>query len=238
MNMMNLRDIIDEFKENKKLYKIEWLWKNKMDYSEVGHLMNRADHDHFLNEGKNGCPIHKDLGNYICRLMIKRLSREELFELINEKKIFKNQILYNQYLQKLKRYQYDYNDYYYNYYNHYDYFDYEYDDDNSYNENISQKGKGKEKLKESNDKYFYHNKQSYSQYNYNEKSRSRSRNNHRYSYRSKEISPRRSNYYSDRNNKNHRKRKKSSDSLTDTVNKRHYKRKKYSHRNIESESDI
>ena len=148
-----LYPIIDEFNENKKLYKIEWLWKNKMDYSEVGHLMNRADHDHFLNEGKNGCPIHKDLGNYICRLMIKRLSREELIELINEKNIFKNQILYNQYLQNLKRYQYDYNDYYYNYYNNYNYFDYEYDDDdNSYNENISHKGKDKAKLKDSNDK--------------------------------------------------------------------------------------
>ena len=232
-----LYPIINEFNENKKLYKIEWLWKNKMDYSEVGHLLNKADHDHFLNEGKNGCPIHKDLGNYICRLMIKRLSREELIELINEKNIFKNQILYNKYLQNLKRYQYDYNDYYYNYYDHYNYFDYEYDDDNSYNENISHKGKDNAKLKDSNDKYFYHNRESYSRYNYNEKSRSRSRNSHRYSYRSKERSPRKSNYYSDQNNKNHRKRRKSSDSLTNTFNKKHYKRKMHSHRNIESESD-
>ena len=232
-----LYPIINEFNENKKLYKIEWLWKNKMDYSEVGHLLNKADHDHFLNEGKNGCPIHKDLGNYICRLMIKRLSREELIELINEKNIFKNQILYNQYLQNLKRYQYDYNDYYYNYYDHYNYFYYEYDDDNSYNENISHKGKDKAKLKDSNDKYFYHNRESYSRYNYNEKSRSRSRNSHRYSYRSKERSPRKSNYYSDQNNKNHRKRRKSSDSLANKFNKKHYKKKMHSHRNIESESD-
>ena len=56
-----------------------------MPFSEVSHLMNRADDDHFLIEGKNGCPIDKDLGNYICRLMIKRLTQEEIFELIYEK---------------------------------------------------------------------------------------------------------------------------------------------------------
>ena len=63
-----------------------------MPFSQVCHLMNKSDNDHFLNEGKNGCPIHKDLGNYICRLMINRLSKEEVFELMNEKQIFYNQI--------------------------------------------------------------------------------------------------------------------------------------------------
>ena len=119
--------LLDNFSENESenaqnLYLIEWLWKNKMSYSEVSHLMNRADHDHFLNESKNGCPIDKDLGNYICRLMIKRLSREELFELMNEKQMFKNQIQFNQYFQNLKRYKYDYE------YDDYDYEQYEYDD--------------------------------------------------------------------------------------------------------------
>ena len=86
----------DEEKENEgkngcNYYKIEWLWRTKLHYSKVGHLMNRADNDHFLNEGKNGCPIDKDLGNYCCRLMIKRLSKDEVKELINEKTIFENQ---------------------------------------------------------------------------------------------------------------------------------------------------
>ncbi len=72
-------------------YKIEWLWRTKLHYSKVSHLMNRADNDHFLNEGKNGCPIDKDLGNYCCRLMIKRLSKDEVKELINEKKMFERQ---------------------------------------------------------------------------------------------------------------------------------------------------
>jgi hypothetical protein len=86
----------DEEKENESkngcnYYKIEWLWRTKLHYSKVGHLMNRADNDHFLNEGKNGCPIDKDLGNYCCRLMIKRLSKDEVKELINEKTIFENQ---------------------------------------------------------------------------------------------------------------------------------------------------
>ena len=80
-----------EKKDNKFCYKIEWLWRTKLHYSKVCHLMNRADNDHFLNEGKNGCPIDNDLGNYCCRLMIKRLSKDEVKELKNEKKIFENQ---------------------------------------------------------------------------------------------------------------------------------------------------
>ena len=81
-------------------YKIEWLWRTKLHFSKVSHLMNRADSDHFLNEGKNGCPIDKDLGNYCCRLMIKRLSKDEVKELIYEKKIFENQ---RNLLQNLKK---------------------------------------------------------------------------------------------------------------------------------------
>ena len=118
-NNDNLSEIEDK---NKNLYQIEWLWKNKMPFSEVSHLMNRADDDHFLNEGKNGCPIDKDLGNYICRLMIKRLTQEEIFELIYEKQIFNDQIKYNRYLKHLKKYKYD-----------YEYYDYGYNDEDYYN---------------------------------------------------------------------------------------------------------
>ena len=95
----------EEIKEKINLYKIDWLWKTKLEYSEVRHLMNKADHDHFLNESKNGCPLHKDLGNYLCRLMIKRLTKKEEIELMNEKEIFKNQMKYSQYLKNLKNYE-------------------------------------------------------------------------------------------------------------------------------------
>ena len=84
-----------EVKENKKIflkYRIKWLWKNGIKYSEVSHLVNKADHNHFLCEGNNWCPIHSDLGNYMCRLMLQRLSEEEVLELMNEKKIFKQQM--------------------------------------------------------------------------------------------------------------------------------------------------
>ena len=85
-------------KEKNKLknkFRIKWLWKNGINYSEVSHLVNKADKNHFLCEGKNWCPIHSDLGNYMCRLMLKRLNKEEVFELINEKHIFQEQILFN-----------------------------------------------------------------------------------------------------------------------------------------------
>ena len=122
---------------SKNIYKIEWLWKDRMNYSEVSHLMNRADDDHFLNEGENGCPIDKDLGNFICRLMIKRITKQEFMELTNEKQIFENnQIQLKKYLQNFKQYKYDYyDDYQYNnayYYNQYQFGDkyyYNYDDE-------------------------------------------------------------------------------------------------------------
>ena len=84
----------------KKKFKINWLWKYGIDYSEVSHLVNKLNHNRFLCEGKNWCPIHPDLGHYMCRLMIKRLNQEEIFELINEKQIFQEQIRINNYRNK------------------------------------------------------------------------------------------------------------------------------------------
>ena len=89
--------------KNKKIFKINWLWKFGINYTEVRHLVNKADKNHFLCEGKNWCPIHPDLGHYMCRLMLNRLDQEEIFELINEKKIFQKQIILNQY-KKSKHY--------------------------------------------------------------------------------------------------------------------------------------
>ena len=80
----------------KNKFRINWLWKDQIHYSEVSHLVNKADKNHFLYEGKNWCPIHPDLGHYICRLMLKRLNQEEVFELINEKQIFQKQMLFSQ----------------------------------------------------------------------------------------------------------------------------------------------
>ena len=112
-------------------YKIEWLWRTKLHYSKVGHLMNRADDDHFLNEGRNGCPIDKDLGNYCCRLMIKRLSKDEVKELINEKKIFENQ---KHLLENLKKEEYTHDNYKYNdKYKYNNYSDNKYTDKYKYN---------------------------------------------------------------------------------------------------------
>lgn len=77
--------------EEKDMYKIEWLWRTKLSISKVSHFMNQADNDRFLNEGKNGCEVDKYLGNFCCRLMMKRLTKDEFKELENEKKMFENQ---------------------------------------------------------------------------------------------------------------------------------------------------
>ena len=163
------------------IYKIKWLWKDRMNYSEVSHLMNKADNDHFLNEGKNGCPIDKDLGNFICRLMIKRITKEEFTELVNEKKIFENnQIQLKQYLQNFKRYKYDYyDDYQYNniyYYNNYQFdekYYYNYNDImyyNDYDKNIANKN--------NNEQYNYKSMNKYEDFGYSLKKAHHSHNNH------------------------------------------------------------
>jgi len=78
----------DELKEDDTTYKIEWLWRTKLSISKMDHIMNKADNDNSLNEGKNGVEIDKDLGIFCCRYMMKRLSKEEVKEFMEEKKIF------------------------------------------------------------------------------------------------------------------------------------------------------
>ena len=77
-----------EIKEDDTLYKIEWLWRTKLSISKMDHIMNKADNDNSLNDGKNGVEIDKDLGIFCCRYMMKRLSKEEVKEFMEEKKIF------------------------------------------------------------------------------------------------------------------------------------------------------
>jgi hypothetical protein len=80
-------------KQNNELtLNIEWLWRTKLHFSKLNHLINKSDNDNFFVKGENGCDIDPNLGNYICRLMIKRLSKDEVKELVQEKKIFDNQI--------------------------------------------------------------------------------------------------------------------------------------------------
>ena len=87
----------NEIKEDDTLYKIEWLWRTKLSISKMDHIMNKADNDNSLNDGKNGVEIDKDLGIFCCRYMMKRLSKEEVKEFMEEKKIFdsEKQLLQN-----------------------------------------------------------------------------------------------------------------------------------------------
>ena len=95
-------------KENNDLsLNIEWLWRTKLHYSKLNHLINKSDNDNFFVKGENGCNIDPNLGNYICRLMIKRLSKDEVKELVQEKKIFDNQMISlienNNYINKINK---------------------------------------------------------------------------------------------------------------------------------------
>ena len=86
-----IKPLNSEKKEEKNLYNIEWLWRTKLSLLKVNHLMNKADKDNFLIDGKNGCEVDKDLGFFCCRYMMKRLSKEEINELTTEKKMFESE---------------------------------------------------------------------------------------------------------------------------------------------------
>ena len=86
-----LKEKKEDEKEKENLYNIEWLWRTKLSLSKVNHLMNKADKDNFLIDGKNGCEVDKDLGFFCCRYMMKRLSKEEINELTTEKKMFESE---------------------------------------------------------------------------------------------------------------------------------------------------
>ena len=169
-------------------YKIEWLWRTKLHYSKISHLMNRADNDHFLNEGKNGCPIDNDFGNYCCRLMIKRLSKDEVKELIKEKKIFEKNKLENLKKENNINSHQDYN----NKYNH----NYEHHDSYKYHEKSPFKYSNKKSYlyETKSSKYNSDNKNNFKysghkKYRNNSKSRSRNKrsDSEDYSYKNKRI---------------------------------------------------
>jgi len=170
-----LYSLSKENNENENLFKIEWLWKKKMKYSQVSHLMNRADHDHFLKESKSGCSIDKDLGKYLCRLMINRLTKEEVIELLNEKQMFENQMNYNNYMRNYD-YIYEYDNGY-GYY--YDDYSYDYDDYENYYDNKYDYGANNFPKKQYKEKYYYDD---YDDANdgSNEDKRYNKNNNHKY----------------------------------------------------------
>ena len=172
-----LNSISKENNKDENLFRIEWLWKKRMKYSQVSHLMNRADHDHFLKESKSGCSIDKDLGNYLCRLMINRLTKEEVIELINEKQMFENQKNFNHYMRNYD-YIYEYeNDY--GYY--YDGYFYEYDDYEDYYNKYDYENNNLPK-KHFKEKYYYNDNNDDNDDNYDsdEDKSYYKKNNHKY----------------------------------------------------------
>jgi hypothetical protein len=65
--------------------KVEWLWKTKLSESKIEMLRNPLS-DELVIYSRDGQEIAIDVGYYMCRLMIKRLTHEELQEYISKKK--------------------------------------------------------------------------------------------------------------------------------------------------------
>jgi hypothetical protein len=67
--------------------KIEWLWKTKLSYDKVEILRNPFENFELFINSKDGQEIYPDLGFYVCRLMIKRLTKEEVQDYLYTKKL-------------------------------------------------------------------------------------------------------------------------------------------------------
>jgi hypothetical protein len=98
--------------------KVEWLWRTKLSYTKLDIFKNPlADNELFINS-KDGQEISIDLGHYVCRMMIKRLTREEVRDYMENKRIIQNNeknmnVFHN------NNFHYDNNFNYYNYNNNY-----------------------------------------------------------------------------------------------------------------------
>jgi hypothetical protein len=81
--------IISDFKinQNTSYLKIEWHWKTKLSFDKVELIKNPLNNDEPLIECKDCQEISMDVGNYICRLMIKRLSKNEVKEYLEKRKL-------------------------------------------------------------------------------------------------------------------------------------------------------
>ena len=84
-NNENINNIEDN------IYNIKWLWRTKLHFSKLNHLINKNDNYNRLVNCANGCCIDNDLGKFICRLMMKRLSKDEINQFKKEKQIFEEE---------------------------------------------------------------------------------------------------------------------------------------------------
>jgi hypothetical protein len=71
---------------NSSYVKVEWLWKTKLSESKIELLRNPLSDGELVINSTDGQEIAIDIGYYMCRLMIKRLTKEEVQEYISEKK--------------------------------------------------------------------------------------------------------------------------------------------------------
>lgn len=73
--------------QNTSYLKIEWHWKTKLSHDKLELLRNPLNNDETIIESKDCQEISSDVGNYICRLMIKRLSKNEVKEYLEKRRI-------------------------------------------------------------------------------------------------------------------------------------------------------
>ena len=72
---------------NTSYVKIDWYWKTKLSYDKVELLKNPLNNEELLVDSKDCQEISMDIGNYVCRLMIKRLSKFEVKEYMEKRKL-------------------------------------------------------------------------------------------------------------------------------------------------------
>jgi hypothetical protein len=83
----DLTDLMEQVRDfnigNNAFIYVEWLWKTKLSDSKVELLRNPLNNDEVVIDSKDGQEIAIDIGYYMCRLMIKRLTKEEVQEYLS-----------------------------------------------------------------------------------------------------------------------------------------------------------
>jgi hypothetical protein len=85
----DLTDLMEQVRDfnigNNAFIMVEWLWKTKLSESKVELLRNPLNNNEIVIDSKDGQEIAIDVGYYMCRLMIKRLTKEEVQEYLSKR---------------------------------------------------------------------------------------------------------------------------------------------------------
>jgi len=93
-SMKNFQQIIEEY-TYKEYFRVEWLWSTRLYLNKVDSLINPLNNNNYFVDSKDGQEVSIDLGIYITKMMMNRLTEKEIdkFEYKNSRLLEKSKNL-------------------------------------------------------------------------------------------------------------------------------------------------